>query len=277
MVSTSQQRKFIIYDRDSRKFIIDDSGKGFVYIIRAIGTNRFKIGFSKDPERRLLELQSSQSPFDLQIQKSHWFVDAQTLEGCLHKKYREFRVKGEWFEIPSELIIELAGAKSEYIKNKFPHLPNDYCFAGNVILSGIEDLHDKTTVIAFVDFVNHLISECGDFSRKINYNLIRTLAYDVSQKLFCSNVARYGDVQYFDNSHSEESDRLFWLNQYANECLCAVKKYNNDPDANVVKYTDYSRLINHNFLEGIELVQHCISGVSSVFRNIDKIYEPCEY
>lgn len=103
MVNSLTQKHFIAYDSNKTEFTIDSSREGFVYIIRASGTNRIKIGHSKDPEKRLASLTSPQMPFDLELVYKRWFIDAYALEQHIHKIFRRYRVKGEWFEIPIQL------------------------------------------------------------------------------------------------------------------------------------------------------------------------------
>lgn len=91
---------FIEYDSDLSGFRVNNRREGFIYIIRAVGTNRIKIGYSRNPEKRFLEIQSPQMPFDLELIHKEWFIDAYALEQHLHKIFKTFRKKGEWFEIP---------------------------------------------------------------------------------------------------------------------------------------------------------------------------------
>lgn len=109
MVNSLTQKHFIAYDSNKREFTIDSSREGFVYIIRASGTNRIKIGHSKDPEKRLASLTSPQMPFDLELVYKQWFIDAYALEQHIHKIFCRYRVKGEWFEIPIQLQISSHG------------------------------------------------------------------------------------------------------------------------------------------------------------------------
>ena len=68
----------------------------FVYCIRVRGTNRVKIGFSKDPVQRLATLQTAHADLlDLElIQRTR---DYRILERDLHHKHRGKQIRGEWF------------------------------------------------------------------------------------------------------------------------------------------------------------------------------------
>ncbi|MDB2481769.1 GIY-YIG nuclease family protein [bacterium] len=68
-----------------------------LYIIQSSNNGAFKVGISKNPERRLRQLQTG-SPYKLKMVlvlkgKSH-------LESTLHERLKSFRLgnfKGEWF------------------------------------------------------------------------------------------------------------------------------------------------------------------------------------
>ena len=66
-----------------------DDDVRFVYCIRVRGTNRVKIGFSKDPMRRLAALQTA-----------HATCDYRALEKELHRKHNGKQIRGEWFAFP---------------------------------------------------------------------------------------------------------------------------------------------------------------------------------
>lgn len=75
-----------------------------IYVVRAMGTNLYKIGFTSrdDFEKRLSELQTS-SPFDLEILL---YIDGdQKDEKTIHDALSGFRQKREWFEIDTDRIF----------------------------------------------------------------------------------------------------------------------------------------------------------------------------
>lgn len=81
--------------------------EGWVYLIHAEGTNRYKIGRSVNPIARHQTLQG-QSPYPLKITECFWTIDAITDEDYLHKMANEHRAYGEWFE------LEKGGVDSSY-------------------------------------------------------------------------------------------------------------------------------------------------------------------
>ncbi len=82
--------------------------EGYIYLIHAEGTNRYKIGRSVNPIARAADIQK-QSPYQLKI-ISAWTLDAPTDEAKLHKRYADWRIFGEWFEL-DQLLEGIEGYK----------------------------------------------------------------------------------------------------------------------------------------------------------------------
>jgi len=79
------------------------NNQGYVYLIHAVGTDRYKIGRSINPPVRL-ETLKKQSPYPLQILECFWTPDAIADEKYFHNReylapHRKF---GEWFEVSDE-------------------------------------------------------------------------------------------------------------------------------------------------------------------------------
>lgn len=74
---------------------------GSVYLINAVGTNRYKIGITTNIEARLSQL-TKQSPFPLQIEIAFDSFDIRRDEKTLHEKFKKLRVFGEWFDLADE-------------------------------------------------------------------------------------------------------------------------------------------------------------------------------
>jgi len=84
---------------------------GFVYLIHAVGSGRYKIGFTKRlPGIRLQEIQHG-SPFPLKLVKDHETFEGSQLETYWHQKFCNKRVYNEWFELTSSDVESfVAGA-----------------------------------------------------------------------------------------------------------------------------------------------------------------------
>lgn len=71
--------------------------EGYVYLIHAEGTNRYKVGRTKSISRRIRELKS-QSPYPLKLVDCYWSPDADSDEKWFHTLYGHWKVHGEWFD-----------------------------------------------------------------------------------------------------------------------------------------------------------------------------------
>lgn len=78
---------------------------GYIYLIRADGQPRYKIGqTTRHPEIRLKELNGQQSPYQLSLVYFVEVIDSVSAESYFHQKFSRYRRHGEWFEM-SHLIV----------------------------------------------------------------------------------------------------------------------------------------------------------------------------
>lgn len=77
--------------------------KGFVYILHAPELDAYKIGVSKDVDKRIKQLQTGNTCDILLVDK---FLSnyPYKIESCLHRKYNMENVKGEWFHLSNEQV-----------------------------------------------------------------------------------------------------------------------------------------------------------------------------
>ena len=80
--------------------------EGYVYLVHALGTKRYKIGRTTNPDKRMETLKHC-SPFPLKLlgilQTDNFVLE----EKRLHKIASSYRVHGEWFELPSSWLKDL--------------------------------------------------------------------------------------------------------------------------------------------------------------------------
>jgi len=83
-------------------------GECGVYLLHAEGTNRYKIGWSKCVNSRVDTLQTG-CPYPINV----IIVMDSTEDGerWLHRRFAQYRVCGEWFELPEEIVTWLASLK----------------------------------------------------------------------------------------------------------------------------------------------------------------------
>jgi len=77
-----------------------------VYLIRAIGSDMFKIGIAGDPSFRLKGLQVG-SPLKLAISRVYFCSNPAGMEIRLHHRFKRYHSHGEWFEVKSATAIAL--------------------------------------------------------------------------------------------------------------------------------------------------------------------------
>lgn len=84
---------------------------GYIYLI--IGENkRYKIGFSKNPNRRLSELRLSSCENHTLIHK-YKISNPSIEENRLHEKFADKRTHSEWFELSEEDVNYIKGLRDE--------------------------------------------------------------------------------------------------------------------------------------------------------------------
>lgn len=86
----------------------DSEDVRFVYCIRVRGTNRVKIGFSRDPAQRLATLQTAHADL-LDLELILRTSDYRARESELHRKHSGRRIRGEWFafDLDADLLQEM--------------------------------------------------------------------------------------------------------------------------------------------------------------------------
>lgn len=89
------------------------SMSGFVYLIRVVGTDKVKIGFSKNVEKRIIDLQHS-CPFTLEVVFKQYYEYANRIENELHIKYLSKNIRGEWFSLTLDDIEDIKSMCDSY-------------------------------------------------------------------------------------------------------------------------------------------------------------------
>ncbi len=79
---------------------------GYVYLIHALGTTRYKLGRSSDVSKRL-EILGLQCPFPLKLLASAYVEDCVAEEKRLHKLAKDYHAHGEWFDLPDDWLRDI--------------------------------------------------------------------------------------------------------------------------------------------------------------------------
>lgn len=84
--------------------------EGYVYLLRIVDSNKYKIGVSLNPQRRLRDI-ASYLPFELQLLSIHYLKNPYQIEQLLIDRYKDKLIKNEWFEFDIDtaknIMIEL--------------------------------------------------------------------------------------------------------------------------------------------------------------------------
>ncbi|MEM7553470.1 MAG: GIY-YIG nuclease family protein [Cyanobacteria bacterium P01_A01_bin.84] len=95
--------------------------KGLVYLLNAVETNRYKIGFTtREVTDRIRGISYKQQPFEI-VQVHYVECDEpRDVETKLHKKFADYRAKGEWFDFDNvQLVIDEMNKLAKFDKYMF--------------------------------------------------------------------------------------------------------------------------------------------------------------
>src|SRR5262249_10864231 len=105
-------------------------GAGVIYFIQNTVSKAIKIGYSKDPRKRLIGLQST-TPDRLEL--LGYIHGGLEHERCYHDKFEEYRLQREWFKpIILPLVLEIIAQN-----------PLDRPPPSNVLVIGDSDFRDQ--------------------------------------------------------------------------------------------------------------------------------------
>ena len=88
----------------------------FVYLIQSVDNGLYKIGISKNPKRRLAELQTGNGE---KLKIIHLFETDHpiTLETALHNRYLHISKRGEWFRFDLEIEVNFLSECEKFNNN----------------------------------------------------------------------------------------------------------------------------------------------------------------
>ena len=92
----SPRERYQARGRTRRTRFVQDyqPGETYTYLIGAEGSDLVKIGYAKDPDKRVMFLQTG-SPMRLSI----LWAERGSYEAALHAEFREVLAHGEWFNL----------------------------------------------------------------------------------------------------------------------------------------------------------------------------------
>lgn len=92
----------------------EKKGKGCVYLVKMVGLTPIKIGYSDDetPFKRLQQFKVC-APYGVRLFGFIRSFNAVKLESVLHKRYKAYRLEGEWFDITEDEALKIIEIYSE--------------------------------------------------------------------------------------------------------------------------------------------------------------------
>lgn len=102
--------------------------RNYVYVVHAETTEKYKIGYTNNVDRRLYELNGKQSPHPIVLKYKVYVINAASVEKFLHSKYVNYKVHNEWFEFQENQIANLIEDMKtfEYMSGNTEHINNTY-------------------------------------------------------------------------------------------------------------------------------------------------------
>jgi len=104
-----------------RKLMTDNARKsnsklrpdGYIYILKMIGFDIYKIGVSSNPERRIKDIDNL-NPFGIEVISINFFKNAYEMEECIHDSFCKNIFRKEWFKIHPEDIVILSKQLNDF-------------------------------------------------------------------------------------------------------------------------------------------------------------------
>ena len=95
----------------------------YIYLIQSTNEGYYKIGVSKDPNKRLKQLKTGNSS-PLKLINSYKTDIANKIEKILHRKYSHLSMEGEWFDLSISEEVKFID-ECEKIENNIMFLKNN--------------------------------------------------------------------------------------------------------------------------------------------------------
>jgi hypothetical protein len=101
-----QNQLYVTRHKSPRKKVV-----GYVYLLRA-NTGNYKIGKTKDPSNRMRTF-GIQLPFEVEYEHLIKSADMGRLEATLHKRFKDRRINGEWFDLSADDVAYIKSIGGE--------------------------------------------------------------------------------------------------------------------------------------------------------------------
>lgn len=85
----------------------------YLYIIKIVDSNLYKIGVSNNPKRRIRDI-SGHLPYDIEVKYCAKHPHTYNLEEMIHDNFREQELRHEWFELSSIDLIAINNTLKDF-------------------------------------------------------------------------------------------------------------------------------------------------------------------
>lgn len=172
-----------------------------IYIFENMLYPIIKIGMSDNPNKRLTTVENAAGfPLKL-VYESEPILRPKITENLIHKRLKDFRTKGEWFNIPVKVAIEhIDAAVKEAETGEYKDLTENYQLARDCV--EVYDYLIKNTLTSFHGEPVNIYQEIEDFiyqDRYYNYYILYSQGKLFRTAKFCN----YNLAKKFKKDHPE--------------------------------------------------------------------------
>jgi hypothetical protein len=145
---------------------------GFVYLIRVIGTNKVKVGWSRNPFDRVAQLRTACHD-ELCVQA--WLIGSRGLEARLHSLFGELKIRGEWFDDKDgviRLFFDMAATENKHAYNLLAddNLPRNVSFQGGEVGTfEARRSHFEGALKLCEDAISSMLERQGKYKRMLDF------------------------------------------------------------------------------------------------------------
>lgn len=185
------------------------SSIGYVYILNVTDTNIYKIGYSKNANKRIDSIKTS-SPLEIELLKVYKCYNALQVEKELHNLFKPNRTNREWFKLNSNDLDILQNFVSDFFIDEYEEFPDEKKVDNNDLPLESFEIEKEDIKERFKSLINNYIEN----SKQCSIGDIATDSY--GQKFIIENISLWDKL--------ESNDKKIFLNYSGYQILKSGKK-----------------------------------------------------
>jgi len=161
----------------------------FIYMIKC-GKDKYKIGCSNFPERRLHNLQVA-NPYKLQLIYVACCKNVYKTETLLHKTFAKYKIHGEWFRFSKKQVEKIKKICSKYsskLTKNYSILIDHSVYLDDIVLLQINNLRNH---ISSKDILEKSIKIMKNRSNELKRHKRKTLLLTSEDCSFLNSAKKY--------------------------------------------------------------------------------------